>query len=72
MKLDKEKSARSNTVRQGWGITGKLVSSIVISVMIAVTILLVVVYFQMSHALLDKSEALLQTTTDCKIGRAHV
>lgn len=67
MKLDKEKSARSNTVRQGWGITGKLVSSIVISVMIAVTILLVVVYFQMSHALLDKSEALLQTTTDCTL-----
>ena len=31
---------------------------------IAVAVLLAVVYFQMSHALLEKSEDLLQTTTD--------
>ncbi len=34
------------------------------SVVIAVAILFAVVYFQMSRALLDKSENLLQTTTD--------
>ena len=34
------------------------------SVIIAVAILFAVVYLQMSHALLDKSEDLLQTTTD--------
>lgn len=67
MKLNKEKAVQSGKSRKGWGITGKLVSAIVISVMIAVTILLVVVYFQMSRALLDKSEALLETTTDCTL-----
>ncbi|MCI8511999.1 MAG: hypothetical protein HFE83_08395 [Lachnospiraceae bacterium] len=41
-----------------------MASAIVVSVLIAVAILLGVVYFQMSHALLDKSEALIQTTTD--------
>ena len=67
MKLNKEKAAQSGTIQHGWGITGKLVSAIVISVLIALTVLLVVVYFQMSRALLDKSEALLQTTTDCTL-----
>lgn len=67
MKLNKEKAAQSGTVRKGWGITGKLVSAIVISVMIAITVLLVVVYFQMSRALLNKSEALLEATTDCTL-----
>lgn len=63
MKLKKEKAARSGAARRGWGITGKLASAIVGSVVIAVAILLAVVYLQMSHALLDKSEDLLQTTT---------
>lgn len=59
-----EKASRAGTVRRGFGITEKLVSAIVVSVVIAVAILFAVVYFQMSHALLDKSEDLLQTTTD--------
>lgn len=64
MKRSKEAPVRSGAVRRGWGITGKLASAIVVSVIIAVAILFAVVYFQMSHALLDKSENLLQTTTD--------
>ena len=64
MKPRKEKTAQTGSARRGWGITGKLASAIVVSVVIAVAILLAVVYFQMSHALLDKSEDLLQTTTD--------
>ena len=59
-----EKGSRANAGVRGWGITGKLASAIVVSVVIAVAILLAVVYLQMSRALLDKSEALLQTTTD--------
>ncbi len=59
-----EKASRTNAGVRGWGITGKLASAIVISVVIAVAILLAIVYLQMSRALLDKSEALLQTTTD--------
>ena len=64
MKQKREKTAGADTVRRGFGITGKLVSSIVVSVVIAVAILFAVVYVQMSHALLDKSEDLLQTTTN--------
>ena len=64
MRGNQEKSARSGAVRRGWGITEKLASAIVVSVVIAVAILFAVVYFQMSRALLDKSEDLLQTTTD--------
>lgn len=63
MKRSKEASARPDAVRRGWSITGKLVASIVGSVVIAVAVLFAVVYFQMSNALLDKSEDLLQTTT---------
>ncbi len=57
---------RSNgkTARKGCGITGKLVSAIVVSVVIGVGILLGVVYFQMSHTLLERSEDLLRATTD--------
>lgn len=50
--------------RRGWGVTGKLAAAIVLSVIIAVGVLMAVVYVQMSHALLDKSEDLLQTTTE--------
>lgn len=64
MEQRKEDISRTSAVRRGWGITGKLASAIVVSVVIAVAILFAVVYFQMSHALLDKSEALLQTTTE--------
>lgn len=64
MKSNEEKEGQSRVSRRGFGITEKLVSAIVGSVVIAVAILLAVVYFQMSHALLDKSEDLLQTTTE--------
>lgn len=61
----KEKmTVRSGGTRRGWGITGKLVSAIALSVICGVAILLGVVYFQMSHTLLDRSEDLLQATTD--------
>ena len=63
MKRSKEAAAGPDAVRRGWSITGKLVTSIVVSVVIAVAILFAVVYFQMSNALLDKSEDVLQTTT---------
>ncbi len=64
MEHRKNGASQAGTIRRGWGITGKLASAIVVSVVIAVTILFAVVYFQMSHALLDKSEDLLQTTTE--------
>ncbi len=64
MKQGKQDAAHARAVRRGWGITGKLASAIVVSVIIAVAILLGVVYVQMSRTLLDKSEDLLQTTTD--------
>ena len=64
MKQRREGTARPGKTRQGWGITGKLVVAIVGSVIIAVALLLGIVYFQMSHALSDKSEDLLQTTTE--------
>lgn len=64
MKRNTESAARPGAAKRGWGITGKLASAIVISVIAAVAILLAVVYFQMSRTLLEKSENLLQTTTD--------
>lgn len=63
MKSAKENETRTGTKRRGMGITGKLVSAIVVSVVIAVAVLLGVVYIQMSRALLEKSEEMLQTTT---------
>lgn len=50
-------------VSKAKGITAKLVSAIVISVVLAVSALLVVVYSRVSDALLIKSEELLQATT---------
>lgn len=64
MKTKNDAAAMAGASRRGIGITGKLASSIVVSVVIAVAILLAVVYFQMSRALLDKSENLLKTTTE--------
>lgn len=55
MKSTKEKQNRSDGVRRGWGITGKLASAIVVSVVIAVAVLLGVVYIEMSQALLEKA-----------------
>lgn len=63
MKSAKENETRTGRKRRGMGITGKLVSAIVVSVVIAIAVLLGVVYVQMSRALLDKSEEMLQTTT---------
>ncbi len=60
----REESAQTGGGKRGFGITGKLVFAIVGSVVIAVAILFAVVYMQMSNALLEKSEDLLQTTTD--------
>ena len=59
-----KKSKAGSTARKGIGVTAKLAAAVVVSVIIAVAVLLAVVYNQMSHALLDKSEDLLQTTTD--------
>jgi len=50
--------------RHGLGITVKLVTAIVISVIIAGSALLVIVFNQMSQTLLEKSEEMLRTTTD--------
>lgn len=50
--------------RRGPGITIKLVTAIVISVIFAGAALLVVVFDQMSQTLLEKSEEMLCTTTD--------
>lgn len=52
------------TAQRGVGITIKLLGAVIISVMIAVGALLGVVYNQMSQALLEKSDEILQTTTD--------
>lgn len=61
----KESKTRTNAPkRRGIGITMKLVMAIVASVVIAGSALLVVVYDQMSQALLEKSEEMLRTTTD--------
>lgn len=53
----------NKAVRKGWGVTGKLVFSIIGSVVIAVALLLALVYVQMSNALLKKSEDLIQSAT---------
>lgn len=63
--MRKQNNAKSGTaMRRGWGITGKLVFSIIGSVIIIVGILLALVYWQMSKALLEKSEALIRSTTE--------
>ncbi len=65
MKHEKEQQkAQGQTVRFGHGVTGKLVGTIAGSAVIAIAVLLIVVYIQMSHTLLEKSENLLSTTTE--------
>ncbi len=66
-KMNQTKKANSQTnasKRRGLGITVKLVAAIVVSVIIAGSALLVVVFDQMSQTLLEKSEEMLRTTTD--------
>lgn len=50
--------------RKGIGVTIKLALAVVVSVIIAVSALLSVVYNRMSQTLLEKSEEMLRTTTD--------
>ncbi len=65
MSQAKEGKVKTRTARRkGIGITVKLVAAIVISVVIAVSALLAVVYDRMSQTLLEKSEEILHTTTD--------
>ncbi len=60
----KPKSERNVPKRWGLGITVKLVSAIVVSVVIAGYVLLTNVFDQMSQTLLEKSEEMLTTTMD--------
>lgn len=64
MKKATEKNEKASSAHKGWGITGKLVTAIIGSVIVAVAILLAVVYVQMSHALLEKNEELIQATME--------
>ena len=64
MKPEKNKKEKTKkTMRRGAGITLKLASAIIVTVVILVTALLALVYKQMSGALLEKSGDLIQTTT---------
>lgn len=65
MKLNKRQVTRSvSKKKHGVGVTGKLVFATVVSAILALAVLLAVVYFKMSDALLEKSEDLLQTITE--------
>lgn len=64
MKNGKERISAVSAARKSWGITGKLVVAIIGSVVLALAVLLAIVYIQMSHALLEKSEDLIQATTE--------
>ncbi len=61
-KTNKSKSSASK--RRGLGITVKLVAAVVVSVIIAVSALLAVVYQRMSQTLLDKSNEMLYVTME--------
>ena len=50
--------------RKKRGITRKLVSAIIVTIILMVSVLLLLVYNRVSDTLLDKSERLLQETTD--------
>ncbi len=62
--MEPTKERKGTEMRRGMGITVKLVAAVVVSVMIAVSVLLAVVYRQMSDTLLEKSEDMLMTTTE--------
>lgn len=63
-KKNKKADGQHTGVRHGWGITGKLASAVVGSILVAVIILLAVVFVRMSSAMLDKSEELIRSTTE--------
>ncbi len=65
MKSEKERSNRPTAlVRWGASLTGKLLAAIVVSVVIVIAVLLAVVNSKMSDSLLEKSEDILQMTTE--------
>lgn len=65
MKSEKERSNRpAALVRWGASLTGKLLAAIVVSVVIVIAVLLAVVNSKMSDSLLEKSEDILQMTTE--------
>lgn len=65
MESEKNRQTKGNTaMKKGIGITVKLAAAIIFIVALAVAVLLIVVYNQMSQALSEKSEDLIQTTTD--------
>ncbi len=57
-------SAAGEKRRRGIGVTVKLVAAVIVSVIIAVSALLAVVYDRMSQTLLEKSEEILRTTSE--------
>lgn len=59
-----ERKSTGKAMRRGVGITIKLLVAVVGSIVIAAGALLAVVYNQMSQALLEKNDEILQTTTD--------
>ncbi len=62
---EKERKKGSDApMRRGVGITVKLVAAILVSVIVAVSALMGVVYSNMSRTLLEKSEDILRTTTE--------
>ncbi|MCI9080291.1 MAG: methyl-accepting chemotaxis protein [Lachnospiraceae bacterium] len=64
MKPRKDKYVKpKKTIRKGTGVTFKLASAIIVTVVIVIAVLLEAVYSQMSRALLEKSADLIQTTT---------
>lgn len=56
--------SETKEIKKGIGVTVKLVFAVVVSAMIAVSVLLGVVYDRMSQTLLEKSEELLHTTSE--------
>lgn len=64
MSQTKEIKSSSTALRRGMGVTIKLMAAVVISVIIALSALLIVVYNRMSQTLLEKSEEMLRITTD--------
>lgn len=64
MESQNTKERTSRSTGKGIGVTGKLAVTIVLIVTLAIAALLVMVYNQMSRALSEKSEDLIQATTD--------
>ena len=63
--MENERKGRAGVPkRRGIGVTVKLAVAVVVSAVIAMSVLLAVVYDRMSQTLLEKSEEILRTTTD--------